>query len=75
MSVNELSEAIKEEQSKISHNLTKLAKCSILKVKKEGKKRIYSLNKETITPLLNLVKKHVETNCNGRCKHDEHIFR
>ncbi len=70
MSVNELAEAIGEEQSKISHNLTKLTKCSILNVKKQGKKRIYSLNKETTIPLLNIVRKHVKKNCKERCKHD-----
>jgi ArsR family transcriptional regulator len=68
MSVMELTKALGEEQSKISHSLTNLAKCGILSVKQQGKKRIYSLNKETIMPVLDLVQKHVEKHCTGRCR-------
>ncbi len=67
MSVNELSKAMKEEQSKISHNLAKLYKCNILTVKQKGKQRIYSLNKDTVIPIIKLVEKHVEKHCHGRC--------
>ncbi len=67
MSVNELSKAMKEEQSKISHNLAKLYKCNILTVKQKGKQRIYSLNKDTVLPVIQLVEKHVEKHCDGRC--------
>ena len=70
LSVNELAEKMKEEQSKISHNLTNLTQCSILTVEQQGKKRIYSLNKETVIPILNLVEKHVKKHCTGRCKHE-----
>ena len=68
LSVNELAKVMKEEQSKISHNLAKLTLCSILNVKQQGKKRIYSLNKETVMPMLRLVEKHVEKYCDMRCK-------
>ncbi len=67
MSVNELSKAMKEEQSKISHNLAKLYKCNILTVKQKGKQRIYSLNKDTVMPIIKLVEKHVEKHCDKRC--------
>ncbi|HHE36756.1 MAG TPA: ArsR family transcriptional regulator [Candidatus Woesearchaeota archaeon] len=67
MSVNELARKIGEEQSKVSHNLAKLARCSILGVKQKGKQRIYSLNKETVIPMLRMVEKHVEKHCNTRC--------
>ena len=67
MSVNELSKKMGEEQSKISHNLAKLYKCNILTVKQKGKQRIYSLNKDTIVPLMNLVTKHVEKYCDKSC--------
>ena len=67
MSVNELSKAMKEEQSKISHNLAKLYKCNILTVKQKGKQRIYSLNKDTVIPIIKLVEKHVHKHCEGRC--------
>ncbi|MDP7115993.1 MAG: helix-turn-helix domain-containing protein [Candidatus Woesearchaeota archaeon] len=68
MSVNEISEGLNEEQSKISHNLRNLAECHFLDVKQDGKKRIYSLNKETIVPLMKLVEKHVEKYCTDFCK-------
>jgi DNA-binding transcriptional ArsR family regulator len=67
MSVTELAKSLGEEQSKISHSLTHLAKCGVLSMKQEGKKRIYSLNKETIIPIMELVSKHVEKHCKGKC--------
>ena len=68
LSVTEIIEATSEEQSKISHNLKKLAQSHVLEVKKQGKKHIYSLNKETVIPILELVKTHVRKNCLlGKC--------
>ncbi len=63
MSVNEICKSLKEEQSKISHNLKKLTECHFLDVKKKGKNRIYSLNKKTMIPLMKLVKNHVKKYC------------
>jgi ArsR family transcriptional regulator len=60
MCVSDLCKELNEEQSKISHNLKKLYECHFLTVKQDGKKRVYSLNEETITPLLSLVEKHVK---------------
>ena len=71
MSVNEICEALKEEQSKISHNLKKLSDCHFLDVEQKGKQRIYSLNKETIVPLMKLVSKHVAKYCCTECKRRE----
>ena len=71
MSVNELSKLMQEEQSKISHSLAKLSSCNILTVKQEGKQRIYSVNKDTVVPVINLVQKHVEKHCTWRCKKNE----
>ena len=67
-SVGEISLDIKEEQSKVSHSLKRLLDCNFLDVKREGKKRVYSLNKETVVPILNLVDKHVSKFCTGECK-------
>ncbi len=67
MSVNELSKKMGEEQSKISHNLAKLYKCNVLTVKQKGKQRVYSLNRDTVIPIIKLAKKHVEKHCKGRC--------
>ncbi len=68
LSVTELSAILKEEQSKVSHSLAKLSGCNIITAKQEGKKRIYSLNKDTVMPMLALVEKHVHKHCKGRCK-------
>ena len=66
-SVLELSRELKAEQSKISHALSSLKHCSIVNVKQEGKKRIYSLNKETILPMLEIIDKHEKKFCK-ECK-------
>lgn len=68
LSVGELSNSLKMEQSKISHALASLKSCNIVDVKSEGKQRIYSLNKKTIIPILNLIDKHSKTYCSGNCK-------
>lgn len=65
--VNEICKEVKEDQSKVSHNLKKLRECHFIEVKKMGKERIYSLNKETILPLLELVEKHVKGCCCKTC--------
>ena len=67
MSVTEICETLNEEQSKISHNLKKLTDCHFLDVEQKGKQRIYSLNRETVMPMLNLVEKHVRNHCSRGC--------
>jgi DNA-binding transcriptional ArsR family regulator len=62
-SVGELSEKLNIEQSKVSHALALLKKCKIVNVEQDGKKRIYSLNKKTILPMLKLIDKHSKENC------------
>ncbi len=63
LSVNEIATKLGEEQSKISHSLKKLIQCNILRVEQQGKQRIYSLNKDTVLPMLKLVEKHVKNHC------------
>ena len=65
-SVNELCSELKVEQSKISHALSCLKKCSIVESNQKGTQRIYSLNKKTILPMLKILDKHAQKNCN--CK-------
>jgi DNA-binding transcriptional ArsR family regulator len=67
MNVTEICNCLNQEQSRVSHNLKCMADCHFLTVKKKGKQRIYSLNKETILPLLNLVEKHVQKYCCKEC--------
>jgi ArsR family transcriptional regulator len=67
MSVSEICEKVNGEQSAVSHNLAKLERCHVLNVKRQGKQRIYSLNFETVLPILKTVEKHVKKYCLGRC--------
>ena len=63
MTVGGITKSLKEEQSKISHNLKKLKDCHFVESRRQGKNMLYSLNKTTIIPLLNLVEDHVEKYC------------
>ena len=65
--VGDICSRLGEEQSKISHNLKKLADCNFVEVTQEGKNRIYSLNKDTILPLMQLVDKHTKKYCCKNC--------
>jgi len=69
MSVNEIANALGEEQSMISHNLKPLLECNFIISNKFGKKRIYSVNTETIGALLKIVKNHAKKYCPkaGKC--------
>ncbi len=66
-SVTELTKKLNVEQSKLSHALSSLKHCHIVEVKKQGKSRIYSLNKKTILPILEILDKHIKTFCKGGC--------
>lgn len=65
--VGQLSKELKIEQSQLSHALQSLRACSIVHVKREGKNRIYSLNKETILPIFNLIDNHEKKFCKRCC--------
>ena len=80
LSVSQITKKIGQEQSAVSHNLKKLAYCHILNVKQQGKERIYSLNKETVIPIIKIVKEHVKKNCLKEIKkvmgkNEKSIFR
>ena len=68
LSVSQLAEKLGEEQSAVSHNLAKMSGCHVLDVKQDGKQRIYSLNKDTVIPMLEIVERHVKCCCIGRCR-------
>lgn len=68
LSVNKIIEKVNGEQSAVSHNLRKLESCHILHVRKKGRERIYSLNRDTVIPMLKLVEKHVRKHCFKGCK-------
>ena len=67
LSVGELASALWVSQSKLSHALAKLKKCNLVTSETRGKKRIYSLNRKTLVPILDLIDQHSHTYCNGNC--------
>jgi DNA-binding transcriptional ArsR family regulator len=73
MSVNELSVALGQEQSMISHNLKPLLECNLVTIQKEGKKHIYTVNQETLNPIFEAIQNHAEKFCStgGKCLRDE----
>ena len=64
--VSELVRDLEVEQSKISHALQSLKCCNIVNMKQRGKERIYSLNKDTIVPILELIDKHASVHCQNK---------
>jgi ArsR family transcriptional regulator len=69
MSVNEIAEALGQEQSMVSHNLKSLLECNFVYTKRDGKKRIYSVNEETVGSIFTAVENHAEKFCStgGTC--------
>jgi DNA-binding transcriptional ArsR family regulator len=69
MSVNELAESLGQEQSMVSHNLKPLLECNFVYIERDGKKRIYFANKETIGALFKAVENHAQNFCptGGKC--------
>ena len=69
MSVNELAEFLGQEQSMVSHNLKPLLECNFVYLERQGKKRIYSANKETVGAIFKAVEIHAEKFCptTGHC--------
>ncbi len=70
-SVGQISEALKLEQSAVSHSIKRLLDCHFVEVEPHGKERIYRINKDTVQPLFNLVHTHVEKYCAKGCNHWE----
>lgn len=65
--VAEISEALHQEQSMISHNLKPLEECVFVFSEKKGREHVYSVNKEIIVPLFELFAFHERKYCpNGR---------
>jgi DNA-binding transcriptional ArsR family regulator len=57
--VGEICEALALEQTVVSHNLRCLTFCGLVTGERFGKTRIYSLNKETVEPILRLGDRHI----------------
>ncbi|MFQ5474925.1 MAG: ArsR/SmtB family transcription factor [Candidatus Nanoarchaeia archaeon] len=61
--VSELQKENGLEQTSASHNLRRLERCGFVNVKKKGRYRIYSLNKKTIKPLMEIIDRHMDEHC------------
>jgi ArsR family transcriptional regulator len=58
-SVSQICNDLGLEQTYISHNLKCLTFCGLVTVQREGKSRIYSVNKQTVLPLLEITDRHL----------------
>ena len=59
MTVMQIGEGLGLEQTNVSHNLRCLAFCGLVSVERQGKSRIYSLNTETVLPMLEIAENHL----------------
>ena len=71
--VTEISEALNQEQSMISHNLKPLERCRFVFSERRKKEHFYSLNKETMERLFKIFSYHAEKYCptEGKCLTDK----
>jgi len=61
--VSEITDELKMDQTHVSHDLQRLRRCGFVLSEKNGKYVYYSLNKETIEPLMLLIDKHMGSFC------------
>ncbi|MCD6478595.1 MAG: winged helix-turn-helix transcriptional regulator [Candidatus Diapherotrites archaeon] len=66
-SVQEICKETKLEQSNVSHQLKLMQRCHIVKVRREGKCRVYSLER-SVRPVIRAAKRHLEKHCKRRCR-------
>lgn len=57
--VSQIAKELRLEQTVVSHNLKCLSFCGLVTPKRLGKMRIYSLNLETVEPILRLGDRHI----------------
>lgn len=65
--VTELYNELGMEQSLVSHHLRLLKECGFVRARAEGKNRLYSLNKDTIVPLMGIMEEHASKFCKVSC--------
>ena len=63
--LSEVSDALKQEQENMIHNLEQLEQSFLVHSEGEGKEKRYSLNKEIVEPLSELLEFHVSKHCPG----------
>jgi len=69
--VSEIMSELKMDQTVVSHDLSRLKRCGFVKMETDGKYRYYSLNEETIKPLMKLIDEHMSEYCVHILKEDE----
>ena len=57
--VNEICKDTGYEQSLVSHNLKLLKSTGFVDVKQEGKYRVYQLEKDNVSPMLEAIERHI----------------
>lgn len=67
-SVSELMDALAMEQSAVSHQLRILREHKLVKVEREGRRRVYALYDEHVVALLEEARRHVERRAETRRK-------
>jgi len=63
----DIAEKLGYEQSLVSHHLRRLETCGFVTARQNGNERIYTLNAETIKPLLAFMDAHVNKYCKNIC--------
>ena len=61
--VSEICNSTGFEQTMVSHNLRRLERCGMVFAEQNGKYRSYSVNRETIRPLLEMIDNHMKEYC------------
>ena len=61
--VSQLTEELEIHQTSVSHALKRLLDCGFVFVEKNGRERQYTLNEDTIKPLLSLMENHITNFC------------
>jgi ArsR family transcriptional regulator len=64
MNVSQICDELGLEQTHVSHNLKCLTFCGLVRVTREGKSRVYSLNHETVVPLFEIADRHLRRYAN-----------
>ena len=61
--VSEIQNALKMDQTSVSHDLARLKRCGFVLADIEGKFRYYKLNEETIKKLMDMIDAHMSLYC------------
>lgn len=69
LTVGDISKKLGIEQSLLSHHLKILKDHGFVESKIEGKNRIYTVNKDTVRPLMDIMRSHMQQFCGFACEY------